>query len=527
MLRNCVPFYLGITILFMACAQVKPIPGGDKDHTPPQVLRWIPENAQTMFTAKGFSIEFDEYIALQNIQTELVVSPPLQAQPVVTIRKKTVIVQWKEDLKPSTTYNFQFGDGVVDVNEANKVPNLQFVFSTGQTLDSARCQFQVMDNKSGEWSKNARVLLFENDSDFFNVRPRPAYISKTDANGKAEINYIRSSKYFVYALDDANGNYRADDGELVGFLPAPIEAQALDTVPKGMRLCETLPEKKRVESYIIDSTGTLHFHWPAAWGEVQVTTLEGPAIRTWQDTTRDSIWAFIQEKPKDAYVRVVVSADADFKDTLEIPFFNQVNDRWKIQAPTNKYIPSEQILFEGPFEMVCTNQAQSINTSDSTVIEGSWRKGLSPNQWQLTAPFMPGRYKGVILPGTFVNVSGVPNDSLKMDFQIFGAKELGSLEVDLSKLRQGGMFFLELLNKQNVVVKTWPVNQPGKLKLLELIPGEYGLRLWEDTNKNGVADLANPRQFVEAEKYTYLSKSILIRANWEVQLQPELNSELD
>jgi Bacterial Ig-like domain len=514
------PLAIAIVLFIFGCAQIKPIPGGEKDLVPPRILKWIPENTQTKFTAKGFSIEFDEFVSLQNIQTELVVSPPLQTPPVVTVNKKRLTVQWKEELSANTTYNFQFGDGVVDINEANKVIDLNYVFSTGESLDSARCTFMVTNNLTGEPSKNVRIILFENDSAFFEARPKPAYISKTNENGTAQIKFMRLSNFYAYALDDVNANYRMDNGEQVGFLSSPFTSSATDSTIIKLNLCNALPETKRVENYLVDSTGTMRFYWPKAWGDIEVNSLTNYPIETWADPLSDTVWTFLQNSPTNEYVNLSITDNQTLKDTIAVPFFNQTIDRWSLVKATSKIKSNQPVLFEAPFAIKTISGTIDLQMSDSTTVQGFWTRGEAAHHVNLKGDFIPGKYHGLLNAGSFMNVSDIPNDSLSIDFQVLGPKDLGTLQVDLTGLKEGRSYYLEMLDAGGNVLQTWAVKSPSKLKLVDLIPGEFAMRLWEDKNNNGVPDLTDVRKKQEADPYTVLTKKVLIRANWEVQLLP-------
>ncbi len=128
--------YIILLFLLSACAQQRGLSGGDKDSLPPTILGTYPAVGSVQFKGKQFAIEFDEYVQLNSIAQELVVSPPLQKQPKVRIKHKTLIVKWDEELLANTTYVFNFGNGVADVNEKNISQELTYVFSTGDAIDS-------------------------------------------------------------------------------------------------------------------------------------------------------------------------------------------------------------------------------------------------------------------------------------------------------------------------------------------------------------------------------------------------------
>ena len=63
---------------FIRCANVVSPTGGPKDKLPPVVLLASPENQSTMFHGKEIHITFDEYVTLNNPNSNILISPPLE-----------------------------------------------------------------------------------------------------------------------------------------------------------------------------------------------------------------------------------------------------------------------------------------------------------------------------------------------------------------------------------------------------------------------------------------------------------------
>ncbi|MBL0315571.1 MAG: Ig-like domain-containing protein [Flavobacteriales bacterium] len=123
-------FFLPLTLLFIlvSCAQVRTVSGGEKDMTPPTVLFADPAFLSTNITPKKITFTFDEYVQLNNIQQELIVSPPLSHQPQIKIKGKTLELNFQDTLLANTTYQINFGDGVGDVNRKQQSARFDFCF---------------------------------------------------------------------------------------------------------------------------------------------------------------------------------------------------------------------------------------------------------------------------------------------------------------------------------------------------------------------------------------------------------------
>ncbi len=166
-----------------ACAKISAPTGGPRDTDPPVILKSQPENGTVMFTAKSFSVTFDEYVVLDKITDKFMVSPPLTTKPEVKLKGRDLVVSWDEQLADSTTYTFYFQDAIRDNNEANPIPNYQYVFSTGPVLDSLTVTGNVFNATDLEAAPDMLVMMYSNLSDTAPRTLLPAYISRPDLSG--------------------------------------------------------------------------------------------------------------------------------------------------------------------------------------------------------------------------------------------------------------------------------------------------------------------------------------------------------
>src|SRR5437762_13883452 len=96
-MRKHTPLFL-FMLFISSCAQVLTPNGGNKDVTPPVVLKYYPDSAATNFTGNKIVIHFDEYVQLSDINNQLIISPPMNNQPEVTIKKKDNVLKLKSFL---------------------------------------------------------------------------------------------------------------------------------------------------------------------------------------------------------------------------------------------------------------------------------------------------------------------------------------------------------------------------------------------------------------------------------------------
>ena len=213
-----------LLLIFTKCAKVSSPTGGPKDSIPPQLISSSPENYSTNIKEQSIEITFDEFIQLKDVNNTLIVSPPLEEKPLVKLKSKTVSIELNNELKDSTTYTLNFGNAIVDNNEGNPKENFEFVFSTGDFVDSFSIGGTLLNSFTLEPPENQIfVSLYKNLSDTAPLTQIPYYISRTDKDGNYSINNIAGGKYRLFAIEDANNNLFYDlPNEKIAFFDSII-----------------------------------------------------------------------------------------------------------------------------------------------------------------------------------------------------------------------------------------------------------------------------------------------------------------
>ena len=210
-------------MLAAACASMGTPDGGPYDEAPPIFLTSTPASNATNASENKITLEFDEFIKLQNAYEKIVVSPPQMQQPEIKANGKRITVELLDSLKPSTTYTIDFNDAIADNNESNALEAFSFVFSTGATVDTLGVSGTVLEASNLEPIKGILVGIHSDLSDSaFRTKPFDR-ISRTDSRGRFTMRGMAPGKYRIYALADANGNYRFDQkSEKIAYLDSLI-----------------------------------------------------------------------------------------------------------------------------------------------------------------------------------------------------------------------------------------------------------------------------------------------------------------
>lgn len=325
--------------LVYSCANPAAPEGGPTDTEPPKLnpKRYSTPDLRTNVRRDNqIILTFDEWIKLQDAYNQVVISPPLRDRPEIKIRNKSVVLEWNEPLKDSTTYIIQFGESIRDLTENNAAKSIRRIFSTGPVLDSLTCSGQVIDAATRSPKPDVLVMLYRNLADSLPKTQKPYYFAKTDAQGNFKIDYIRSGRYRIFALDDKTRDYKYNlPTETIGFLDSSF--LIVDTIQPFLRLSMF---QERQPTKVVDSD-LIHYGYlkvrlnNAIQTPSTFTMLEGPAdfklqieqagdsLECWFDGSlaEDENWEFVIENPAEDLldtIRMKAKSRADFMDGLPL-----------------------------------------------------------------------------------------------------------------------------------------------------------------------------------------------------------------
>ncbi|WP_121353785.1 Ig-like domain-containing protein [Flavisolibacter nicotianae] len=205
-------FFTATLLLFIAaawtavstgCANIIPPSGGPRDTLAPRLVSALPKDSTLNFRSNRVTLNFDEYVDLQEVQNNLLFTPTFEVNPEVSVRGKTVTVRFRDSLLPNTTYLLNFGNAIRDMNESNPIRNFIYTFSTGPALDSLTLSGKVTLAENGKTDSMLIVMLHRNLTDSAVVKERPVYVARVDASGNFRFQNLPRDTFAIYALGEA------------------------------------------------------------------------------------------------------------------------------------------------------------------------------------------------------------------------------------------------------------------------------------------------------------------------------------
>lgn len=551
---------LFLCALFLSsCAQIVAPGGGAKDTTPPKVLKFIPDSAQLNFNSKNIYIEFDEFIALKDLNNQLLISPPLAKTPDVTIKNKTLTIELdkNETLKSNTTYCISFGNAVQDLNENNAIENFQYIFSTGTFIDSLKLKGKVQNAFNQSTEKGIVVMLYSDLSDSVVYKSQPDYFAKTDKDGAFQINNIKAGKYKLVAIKDANNNYKYEgESESIGFVDAAIDVSEKQTIL--IDLFQEPAKKVYLKKYIHDSYGKVSFFFNEGSDSLRVQPLNNDqkGVQEYLEFSKnnDTLTYWIKNFIKDSLILQVSNgnkvldtvslkfisredAEKSKKNPLKLKVVNSPNGNQSFDLGGKLKIRMSNTLSTGIFDAIL--KEDTISRKVTVLMQNSTLTlailgnpaivrdrhdpagGLKPlavyeyyDKWKENT-----KYELLILPNSFTDFFGLANDSINIKFKTHEEKYYGSVKLKLDVPPTDGDYIVQLLDESSNVIREDFVNKSFVLDYSYLAPKKYKLKIIYDANGNHKWDTGNYLKKIQPEKVIYNSELINIRSNWDAELE--------
>ena len=206
-------------LLATACANPGSGPdGGPYDEELPYVVSTTPASGDSGVKGRRVTLQFNEFIKLENASEKVTVSPPQIEMPDILSSGKRITVTLNDSLRPNTTYTIDFSDAIEDNNEGNPMGNYTFFFSTGRTVDTLEVGGHVLAAEDLEPIKGILVGLHSDTTDSaFRTRPFDR-VARTDGSGRFSIKGVAPGRYRIYALNDGDGDFRfTQKSEMIAF----------------------------------------------------------------------------------------------------------------------------------------------------------------------------------------------------------------------------------------------------------------------------------------------------------------------
>jgi len=519
------------------CASVTAPTGGIKDNVPPQLIaEKSTPNLQTEFTKQPIVLTFDEWVKLQDVYNQVVVSPPIEGSPDIRIRKKSIVFEFPEEarLRDSATYIINFGEAVQDITESNPAENLRYVFSTGTFIDSLRLQVQVVDAFSGDPVEGALVMLYDQLYDSVVYKELPFYFATTRESGRVALTNLREGAFKLFAQIDAGKKYLYEGvGEPMAFREDPV-AITDSTAPVVLLLSRPSGEL-RLKDRESDTYGRLELTFSGKPPALEIYSRMDEApdyLREWRGDTTLVLW-YDADTLKNW--EVLLRSDTTLRDTLSVripdreAFMESAQLRVESRATKEGDLnPSRPLWLEFNHPIVDLDTAAVRLLEDTTLLPVEGRlemDSLNPRRLNLAYRWREGTpYRLVIPPEAVRDLYGLqPADTLNINFRTNLRKNYGTFDFTFENAPADTTYLLTLLQDDKVVARFSVQAGTDQDRSLKALPvGQYQLRVITDLNQNRRWD---PGSYAEKRQPEPIVTRTLqqLRANWVVDVSVDFD----
>ena len=528
------------TILSLAiisgCAKRGNPTGGPIDSLPPVLVNANPKLNTTNFESEEIRLTFDEFVKLDKVQDQLIISPPLEKnayeiRPLTGVTKK-VFLKFIDSLDINTTYTINFGNSIKDNNEGNPLTFFNYTFSTGETIDSLYVKGNISDAYNIETDEYVSIHLYRIDStlnDSIIYIKQPTYVSNSLDSTSYIFQNLKEGKYHIIAMKDVDNNYFFDPFyDKIGFIDSLI------TLPKDsiidFKLFKEETELIWDRPHFINSEKIgFGYYGKLDLKKIEINSVIPDSIdyTYTKEEMSDTIYLWLSNNSFDSLNFNLIEKDTTKLSTIKFDRKRDtLIDSLNVSAKTVNVIhlkESFKLSSNIPIKKI-EDSLISVRDIDSILVP--FVSSVNDNLDEIDIKFEVSpsdNYRILILPNAIKDIKGVSNDTLQFNLTSQSLEDYGNIYLDVIRNTQS-KFILHLINQNGDIVREYDnVDQNITYNFEYIRPGEYSFRLIEDLNKNNIWDTGNYLQRVKPEPVYYFPSELEVRANWDLNETFDLN----
>tara|TARA_B100000886_G_scaffold241558_1_gene169554 strand:+ start:6 stop:1640 length:1635 start_codon:yes stop_codon:yes gene_type:complete len=510
--------------------------GGPIDSLPPVLVNANPKLNTTNFDSEEIRLTFDEFVMLDKVQDQLIISPPLEKsayeiRPLTGVTKK-VFLKFIDSLDINTTYTINFGNSIKDNNEGNPLTFFNYTFSTGETIDSLYVKGNISDAYNIETDEYVSIHLYRIDStlkDSIIFNKQPTYVSNSLDTTSYKFQNLREGKYLIVGMKDVDNNYFFDPFyDKIGFIDSLITLPGDSII--DLKLFKEETDLIWDKPHFINSE-KIGFGY---YGKIDLKKIEINSVipdsveyTYTKEVMRDTIYLWLSNNSFDSLNFNLIEKDTTKLSTIKFDKKRDtLIDSLNISAKTVNVIhlkESFKLSSNIPIKKI-EDSLISVRDIDSILVPFVSSVNDNLDEVDIKFEVSPSdNYRIIILPNAIKDIKGVTNDTLQFKITSQSLEDYGNIFLDVIRNTQS-KFILHLINSNGDIVREYnSVGQNTTYNFEYIRPGEYSFRLIEDLNKNNIWDTGNYLQRVKPEPVYYFPSELEVRANWDLNETFDLN----
>ncbi|HMA62630.1 MAG TPA: Ig-like domain-containing protein [bacterium] len=541
-------FPLLLLVILLGCAAQGPPSGGPKDTTGPKLVAVSPSPGTLNFPVDGkIVLEFSESVAPRSAENSLIVRPALPEPAVVNVRRNKVIVDFTGKLKDNTTYIVSFGRSIRDYRKNPVSGNVQTAFSTGQNFSRARISGAVFNIGSG---KIATIMAWGQDKflpDSLTYR-EPDYITTANSEGDFVLDHLAQGTYYLLATAAGQGVKNISSRNKIGLAnQMPIQINSDSSHVRYIHF--NLRDYDFLQRFALQSIQTeeryINCKFSQAvsqenWTELDINiNFADSIIKAWRDDQDPGLVKILVDSlPQDTASTIQFTnlfsqqgekilpekgrmefAYKPAEDSLAPSLQNSTPASGDNRVEPNDYI---QLNFTEPvYHVNPDSDFTFLQIPDSVFIDFS-SEFVDDNSIRIIPDtLLPQQSRFILQCRSYKWQDHFQNnyrDSIfAINFQTKDPRKFGYMagELQLGDQIQYSNIMLKATRIENPYTDYTRADSSGNFRFDQLLPGEYQISIFHDTNNNGEYDPGSLYPVQAAEDYISFSDKIEIRARWE------------
>ena len=536
-MKNFICIVISALVIF-GCAKRGNPSGGPIDSIPPVLVNASPKLNSINFDSDEIRLTFDEWIKLENIQDQLIISPPIdkssyEITPLSGVTKK-VFLRFLDSLNPKTTYTINFGNSIQDNNENNPLTFFSYTFSTGETIDSLFIMGNIIDAFDQETDDYISLQLYRVDSlfkDSIIYLDKPTYISNTLDSTNYKFQNLKEGKYLLIALKDLDNNYFFDPFyDKIGFMDSLIILPRDSII--DLKLFKEETDLVWEKPHFINSEKIgFGYYGRLDMDKIKIESNIPDSVNFvfTKEKDIDTLNLWLSKNSFDSLNFKLVESDTTKLTTVKFDRKkDSLMDSLNLSPKTINVIDlneSFKISSNIPIDNV-EDSLISVRDIDSLVIPFSTKINSQLNEVFISFDVSPSdKYNIFVKPNAIKDIRGSVNDTLNYNVVSQTLEDYGNIFLDIVG-GNNSKYILQLLNSNNEIIKEYKNAYSNSSYTFNYVrPGKYTFRLIEDLNSNDMWDTGNYIKRKQPEPVYYFPSEIDVRANWDLNETFNLNAD--
>ncbi|MEE9554015.1 MAG: Ig-like domain-containing protein [candidate division Zixibacteria bacterium] len=540
-----VAFYLSLSI---SCAVKERPSGGPEDKTPPTVVLIEPESGNINIPPDTeFKITFSKPMEHYKTEKAIFLTPVFWEYPRMKWKGKTLTVIPPRNLDSAKTYVITIGADAEGYHRNKMGKSYSFAFSTGDKIDSCSVGGVVFAQGRGRTVYDiwAYPLVDTQNVDF--LRHIPEFATQIDSMGRFAISNMRAGNYLVLAIDDKNSDLFWEPGtETIGLPPFIINLRDgesyYDLVLRPLRrdtLTAYVSRAKSINNRRVD----IEFSQPLS-NEAYLNPAFFNITARKDSTVLDIEDMYSIEEGK---LVVETSEQIDGEDYRITPL--GLASDWGIVFDTSGigFTGNGQPDTTGPRLISTAPGGRSVMSFQDSVVQLTFSERINPSGFSnavtvvadsvdtlifnplLSQPFIvhlrfpdriprEKRIEVILEPDSVLDINGnsIPDSILSFTFRLPPSDTVGIVAA-ITEPNTKIKGILTSSARNGPIYESY-ADPAGNLIFDTVIPGNYRVEYFDDSDSNGVWSSGIIDPFHPSERFSFLPDSIFVRSRWTTEI---------